>query len=227
MPFVPDENGKLTFQYDFDSVLQMPEDEEETSIEPVRPPREREAGEDLLLDDLLEPQNVKTMKDFLRIRSSVGKGVDEYSDEEVRDMYMSRMRDFDTSDVGIVNESVKTLWGQSEEDELITANAYELYDSVAPLWRSGTRRQAIEAVGEHLANIFNPFESPSTYATLGVGKLVTLFGGKGLAQVTKNLSKTKEISISIKKAEGTKCSRCWKIVEKVKDNKCSRCSKIK
>ena len=189
MPFVPDENGKLTFQYDFDSVLQMPEDEEETSIEPVRPPREREAGEDLLLDDLLEPQNVKTMKDFLRIRSSVGKGVDEYSDEEVRDMYMSRMRDFDTSDVGIVNESVKTLWGQSEEDELITANAYELYDSVAPLWRSGTRRQAIEAVGEHLANIFNPFESPSTYATLGVGKLVTLFGGKGLAQITKNLSK--------------------------------------
>ncbi len=47
------------------------------------------------------------------------------------------------------------------------------------------------------------------------------------SNVTKNLSKTKEISISIKKAEGTKCSRCWKIVEKVKDNKCSRCLEIK
>lgn len=189
MPFVPDENGKITFQYDFNSTLQMPEEKEETSIEPVRPLREREAGEDLLLDDLLEPQNVKIMRDFLRIRSSVGKGVDEFKDEEVRDMYMSRMRDFDTSDVGIVNESVKSFWGQSEEDEVITANAYELYDSVAPFWRSGTRTQAVKAVGEHLANIFNPFESPSTYATLGVGKVVTLLGGKSLAQITKNLTK--------------------------------------
>ena len=157
-------------------------------IEPIRPVREREAGEDLLLDDLLEPQNVETMRNFLRIRSSTGKGIDEYSDEEVRDMYMSRMRDFDTSDVGIINESVKTFWGQSEEDEVITANAYELYDSVAPFWRSGTSMQAIGAVREHLGNIFNPISSPSTYATLGVGKLVTLFGGKGLSQITKNLA---------------------------------------
>ena len=80
MPFVPDENGKLTFQYDFNATLQMPEEEEETNIEPVRPLREREAGEDLLLDDLLEPQNVETMRNFLRIRSSTGKGIDEYSD---------------------------------------------------------------------------------------------------------------------------------------------------
>ena len=47
------------------------------------------------------------------------------------------------------------------------------------------------------------------------------------SNVIQNISKEKEISITVKKAKGTKCSRCWKIVEKVKDNKCSRCSEIK
>ena len=47
------------------------------------------------------------------------------------------------------------------------------------------------------------------------------------SNVIKNISKEKEISIIVKKAKGTKCSRCWKIVDKVKDNKCSRCSEIK
>ena len=43
-----------------------------------------------------------------------------------------------------------------------------------------------------------------------------------------NISKEKEdILVKVKKAEGTKCSRCWKIVVEVKDNKCSRCLKIK
>ncbi len=36
-----------------------------------------------------------------------------------------------------------------------------------------------------------------------------------------------KLSISVKKADGTKCVRCWKIVPSVKDNKCPRCSKIK
>jgi len=47
------------------------------------------------------------------------------------------------------------------------------------------------------------------------------------SNVIQNISKEKDISVTVKKAKGTKCSRCWKIVEKVKDNKCSRCSKIK
>ena len=36
-----------------------------------------------------------------------------------------------------------------------------------------------------------------------------------------------ELSISVKKADGTKCSRCWKIVPSVNENKCPRCWKIK
>tara|TARA_Y100001970_G_scaffold293129_1_gene437956 strand:+ start:1803 stop:4523 length:2721 start_codon:yes stop_codon:yes gene_type:complete len=48
-----------------------------------------------------------------------------------------------------------------------------------------------------------------------------------ISNIVQNISKEKDISIIVKKAQGTKCSRCWKIVKEVRDNKCSRCSKIK
>ena len=49
------------------------------------------------------------------------------------------------------------------------------------------------------------------------------------SNVKKTLSNEKEkgLIITIKKADGNKCIRCWKIVEKIKDNKCPRCYKIK
>ena len=47
------------------------------------------------------------------------------------------------------------------------------------------------------------------------------------SNVIQNISKEKEISITVKKAKGTKCSRCWKIVKVVKEGKCSRCYSIK
>lgn len=75
------------------------------------------------------------MRDYLRIRTSVGKGIDDYSDEEVRKMYMSRMRDFDTSDVGILNESIFAN-RQKDENKMITAKAYQLYDQVGGIFDS-------------------------------------------------------------------------------------------
>ena len=47
------------------------------------------------------------------------------------------------------------------------------------------------------------------------------------SNVLQSISKEKSISVTVKKAKGTKCSRCWKIVKEVKNNKCLRCSKIK
>ena len=58
---------------------------------------------------------------------------------------------------------------------------------------------------------------------------------------TKNLEESKEknmfnleqvsgIGVLVKKADGNKCERCWKIKKEVSEstkNKCARCSKIK
>ena len=46
--------------------------------------------------------------------------------------------------------------------------------------------------------------------------------------ITSNVTKTiqedikDKLSISVKKADGTKCARCWKVVKKINENKCSR-----
>ena len=48
-----------------------------------------------------------------------------------------------------------------------------------------------------------------------------------ISDFTQNLARDGEISVIVKKAEGSKCIRCWKIVSKVQDGKCSRCHKIK
>ena len=48
-----------------------------------------------------------------------------------------------------------------------------------------------------------------------------------ISDFTLNLARDGEISVIVKKAEGSKCIRCWKIVSKVQDGKCSRCHKIK
>ena len=41
------------------------------------------------------------------------------------------------------------------------------------------------------------------------------------------LEEISDVGVSVRKAKGEKCSRCWKIVPSVKDNKCPRCLKIK
>ena len=47
------------------------------------------------------------------------------------------------------------------------------------------------------------------------------------SNVIQKISKENNIEIKVEKAKGTKCIRCWKIVEAVKDEKCPRCLKIK
>ena len=43
-----------------------------------------------------------------------------------------------------------------------------------------------------------------------------------VSKAEKELSNTDETKIEVKKAQGQKCERCWKILEK----KCERCSKV-
>ena len=45
-----------------------------------------------------------------------------------------------------------------------------------------------------------------------------------------NLEQVSGIGVLVKKADGKKCERCWKIKKEVSEstkNKCARCSKIK
>ena len=43
-----------------------------------------------------------------------------------------------------------------------------------------------------------------------------------VSKAEKELSNNDEIKVEVKKAQGQKCERCWKILE----NRCERCSKV-
>ena len=47
------------------------------------------------------------------------------------------------------------------------------------------------------------------------------------AKIENSEEKKDAIKVTVNKANGTKCVRCWKIIKIVKENKCSRCYKIK
>ena len=165
--------------------------EKEEQIQSVRVPvRQREEGEKLKLDDLLEPENVRKMRAYIGIRASIGKGEDKLTDEEVRDKYMSRMRDFETSDKGILDESTFIYRVKNDDDKArIAKEAYELYEQVGNVFVNGSTWDAITGVGEHITNIVDPSQSPSTYLGLGVGKVASILTGKVVAQGAKEVVK--------------------------------------
>jgi len=142
--------------------------------------------EKLKLDDLYRPENMQIMRDYIIDVS--GKQAERYTDDEVHGMFLTRMRDFETSDVGILDEGYYIA--KADDNKRANAGkAYMLYDNLSSVFTSGTTLDAVFGVAEHLKNIFNPFESPTTYAGVGLGKVASVVGGKTAAQVIKSSAK--------------------------------------
>ena len=55
--------------------------------------------EKLKLDDLYRPENMEIMRNYITDVS--GEQAERYTDDQVHEMFLTRMRDFETSDVGI------------------------------------------------------------------------------------------------------------------------------
>ena len=142
--------------------------------------------EKLKLDDLYRPENMEIMRNYITDVS--GKQAERYTDNQVHEMFLTRMRDFETSDVGIIDEGFY-ITKANDKQRANAGKAYMLYDNLSSVFTSGSTLDAIFGVAEHLKNIFNPFESPSTYAGVGVGKIVTVAGGKTAAQAIKATAK--------------------------------------
>lgn len=142
--------------------------------------------EKLSLEDLLRPENVKIMKDTMRDWS--GPHIDRLSDEDLRSSFLSRMRDFDTSDRGILDEGLFYAKG-TDEQRIKSGKGYMLYDSLGSVFTSGSTLDAVQGVAEHVWNVINPADSPSTYAGFGIAKVGSLIIGKTTGQAIKSTTK--------------------------------------
>ena len=142
----------------------------------------------LKLDELLTPERLKVMRNYLRIRSSTGAAVDRLDDEEVRDMYVSRIRNFEQTDVGPLDEAL-FLKRIDESQFGVAADAYALAEELGNVFQSGSGlKQTAFGVAEIVGNVLNPFESPTILAG-GVGKIVGSVAGKTTAGLIKELVK--------------------------------------
>ena len=116
------------------------------SRRPVR--RESTFDGDLTQDDLLQFENVNTIRSYMIDR----KGVDyrEMSDEEVVDDFIEHMRWFNTNMVSTGGE-VRYITNASEEQKARANEAYRLYDQLGNVFVNDGFYGAVEGVGDYIA----------------------------------------------------------------------------
>ena len=150
--------------------LEMPT-ETPTEREPTRTATTTRAEEpfdgDLTQSDLLEYQNLNSIRDYMVRRKGV-----QYRDmepEEVVDDFMEHMRFFNTNLVSTGGE-VRFINNASEEDRQSAARAYELYDQLGSVFSNDGFFGAVEGIGEYIQAAAL---DPSNYIGLmtgGIGK---------------------------------------------------------
>jgi len=135
-------------------------------------------------DEMVNNPSINTaLRNYLAVSGS-GTLATEFSNEEVWDKFLTRMRNVDSSDIGILNEGLAVSRAKQEEYP-IYKSAYDIWDKYPGLisrWKEdgfdGTWG-AMSALTEHLANTINPFESPSNFVPgIVIPKLLGRFAAK-------------------------------------------------
>tara|TARA_E500000305_G_scaffold109798_1_gene115759 strand:+ start:4423 stop:8139 length:3717 start_codon:yes stop_codon:yes gene_type:complete len=146
--------------------------------------RQEEINQDTMESD---QQINSQLRSYLKL---VGYGAvaDTWNNIEVVDKYMTQMRNIDSSDAGIFGEAL-AVRREKEENLHHYKTAYDIWDkypSIYNRWREQgykSKYDAMLAVAEHVGNVLNPAESPTTYAPgMIVGKILGRFGGKAISK---------------------------------------------
>ncbi|MBG45467.1 MAG: hypothetical protein CMB76_02980 [Euryarchaeota archaeon] len=146
-------------------------DQMSSSLEPFMStvdPQFIKKTEKITEDEMINNPSINTaLRNYLAV-SGAGTLADNFTNEEVWNHFQTRMRNVDSSDVGILNEGLAVARAKQEEYP-IYKNAYDIYDKYPGIfsrWKEegwSSKWDAISGLMEHLANTANPFESPTNY----------------------------------------------------------------
>ena len=129
----------------------------------------------LMLDDLEKPEYINAITDYMIDRK--GKHMAKKKAEDVVDAFMNHMRFFNTNEAFTLAEALYINKADPQQLER-AGKAFDIYDQVGNVFVNDGLAGAVGGVKDY---IFSIASSPSTYAGLGAGKLVSLLGGKALA----------------------------------------------
>ena len=91
--------------------------------------------------------------------------------EELFDTYMTRMRNVNANEVSTVGEALY-IQRATAEQKAAAAEAYNVYEEIAPFWESGEGAGALYDYGKAI------LLSPSTWLGAGIGKASTMIGSQ-------------------------------------------------
>lgn len=153
-------------------VVSSPEEDDLYSL-PISSPEEyaKEAAHGLTRNEIMSnAEKMESLRKYMVQR----KGVDweNKNAEEVFDTYMTHMRNVNVNEVNTVGEAL-FIQRATAEQKAAAAEAYNVYEEIAPFWSSGEGAGAVYDYGK--AILF----SPSTWLGAGLGKGLTMIGAQG------------------------------------------------
>jgi hypothetical protein len=135
-------------------------------------------GKSLKVDDIVDTTSyVDTIRDYMVDRK--GKQFLDMDKEELVDKFVAHMRYFNTNEFFTIDE-VRYVSKANE------GKAYQIYDKLGNVFVNDGLGGAVGGVADYIGAIIS---SPSTYLGLGVGKVLTAFGGKLSAEGVKMAAK--------------------------------------
>lgn len=127
----------------------------------------------LKVDDIVNDQGMlDSVRSYMIDRK--GKQYVDADPEEMVDEWMEHMRWFNTNEVYTIGE-VNYMTRADEDKRARAGEAYKIYDELGGFWHNDGLSGAVDGLWDYTKAIF---WSPSTWAGAGVGKGLTMLGGK-------------------------------------------------
>jgi len=168
----------------------------------------------LKVDDIVNTtQYVEKIRDYMVDRK--GKQFLSMDKEELVDKFVTHMRYFNTNEAFTLDEARYVSMADDETKDK-AGEAYKVYDMLGNVFVNDGFGGAVGGVADYLSAIAT---SPSTYLGLGVGKGLTLVGGKLGAKAVKEAAKNaglKAVKDNLKKGITREAAR--EIKNKAKDD---------
>jgi hypothetical protein len=151
------------------------------------------------------PEKVAAVRNYLVDRSGVQ--WEEKTDDEVLDRFFGHMRNVGVNEVHTIGEA-RYVMGANDEQKVRAAQAFTVWEEMAPFWASGEGHEAVIDYGKAILT------SPSTYLGAVFGKVATMgatkVAGQATVQVAKQALKTQGINAAKQAlAQGAKAKAAY------------------
>lgn len=175
-----------------ESIPEIP-DEAFTDVDVVPPLGENQ--ESLTADDIRnDPERMKIVRDYMVLRS--GDQFATATDEETYDAYINAMRYIASNEISLITD-MRLLGQASDEDKEKIGKAYILSNQLGNVFVNDGFWGAVDGIKDYA---WGTLTAPSTYAGIGIGKMLAVGGATATRKAALEVAMTAARESAIKQA---------------------------